>query len=203
MRARNETRNPELLRPAHHGTARISRRRLLGASGLGALGLAAAALIGCGDAGDDEARATAPNAGSVRRLRLRQRDALLAPHRPLRDSSPRLRLAPARRTPQAAAPSTAFPDELVIANEIEARDLFPWLSGFGQMLVTRQVYETLVEPRLTLAADGRGRARRVLGATAGRPRLGLPAPPGRELPQRRALDRRGGDRLLRTPPSTR
>ena len=159
MRARNETRNPELLRPAHHGTARISRRRLLGASGLGALGLAAAALIGCGAAGDDEPAPTAAPT-PARPTAAPQATATAASSTPQPTATATARASAAASTPaptatpQAAAPQAAFPDELVIANEIEAPDLLPWLSGFGQMLVTRQVYETLVEPRLTLAADG-------------------------------------------------
>jgi len=46
------------------------------------------------------------------------------------------------------------PDEFVVANEVEPADLFPWFGGFGHGLVTRQVYQTLVEPRLFVGAGG-------------------------------------------------
>lgn len=45
-------------------------------------------------------------------------------------------------------------DEIVIANEAEPADLSPWFKGFGHVLVTRQLYETLVEPRMTQLEDG-------------------------------------------------
>ena len=44
-------------------------------------------------------------------------------------------------------------DPFVVANEMEPLDLLPWFGGYGQALVTRQVYETLAEPRMTLAED--------------------------------------------------
>lgn len=43
--------------------------------------------------------------------------------------------------------------EFVVANEIEPLDLLPWFGGYGQALVTRQIYETLAEPRMTLTDD--------------------------------------------------
>jgi peptide/nickel transport system substrate-binding protein len=45
-------------------------------------------------------------------------------------------------------------DELIIANEAEPGDLYPWFKGFGHGLVVRQVYETLVEPRMSLDDNG-------------------------------------------------
>lgn len=45
-------------------------------------------------------------------------------------------------------------DEFVIANEAEPASLLPWFGGFGSALVTRQVYESLAEPRMEQAADG-------------------------------------------------
>lgn len=63
----------------------------------------------------------------------------------------------AASTPGATSTASATgttPSELVIANEAEPSDLFPWFGGFGQGLVTRQVYQTFVEPRLTLGAAG-------------------------------------------------
>ncbi|HYH11370.1 MAG TPA: ABC transporter substrate-binding protein [Thermomicrobiales bacterium] len=42
----------------------------------------------------------------------------------------------------------------MIANEAEPADLSPWFKGFGHVLVTRQLYETLVEPRMTQLQDG-------------------------------------------------
>lgn len=45
-------------------------------------------------------------------------------------------------------------DEFVIANEAEPASLLPWFGGYGPGLVTRQIYETLAEPRMELAADG-------------------------------------------------
>lgn len=44
--------------------------------------------------------------------------------------------------------------ELVIANEAEPSDLGPWFKGFGQVLITRQIYETLAETYMTQDEDG-------------------------------------------------
>jgi peptide/nickel transport system substrate-binding protein len=46
-------------------------------------------------------------------------------------------------------------DVFTIANEAEPVDLLPWFGGYGPGLVTRQIYETLAEPRMTLDADGK------------------------------------------------
>ncbi|MGI8644333.1 MAG: ABC transporter substrate-binding protein, partial [Thermomicrobiales bacterium] len=59
-------------------------------------------------------------------------------------------------TPLLQAKAVRFQDdsaEFVVANEIEPLDLLPWFGGYGQALVTRQVYETLAEPRMTLTDD--------------------------------------------------
>lgn len=42
----------------------------------------------------------------------------------------------------------------VIANEAEPASLLPWFGGFGAALVSRQIYETLVEPRMELNDAG-------------------------------------------------
>jgi peptide/nickel transport system substrate-binding protein len=55
---------------------------------------------------------------------------------------------------RAAIAQDAAGEELVIANETEPSDLYPWLKGFGHALVARQIYETLAEPRLSLDAEG-------------------------------------------------
>ena len=47
-----------------------------------------------------------------------------------------------------------LPSEFVVANEAEPDDLLPYFSGFGAMLVMRSLYETLVEVRMSLKADG-------------------------------------------------
>jgi peptide/nickel transport system substrate-binding protein len=45
-------------------------------------------------------------------------------------------------------------DAFVVANEAEPASLLPWFGGFGASLVTRQMYETLAEPRMELDANG-------------------------------------------------
>jgi len=45
-------------------------------------------------------------------------------------------------------------DEFVVANELEPSDLLPYFSSYGAVLVTRQVYQPLAEPRLTLNEQG-------------------------------------------------
>lgn len=163
MPARDELPDLETSPPTFDRTPRISRRRLLGAGGLGMLGLATAALIGCGDSGEEESattatatpRATAPPTAAPQATATATASG--APQATATATARATAAAPTpagTATPRAVAPAAEFPDELVIANELEPPDLLPWLSGFGQMLVTRQVYETLVEPRLSLAADG-------------------------------------------------
>lgn len=114
------------------GQRRLSRRAALRLGGVAGLGVAGAALIGCGD--DEESTPTATsepdgsNGGGS-------------------SASP-------TATPTETAGEPAFPDEFVVANAAEPPDLLPWFSGFEQALVTRQIYQTMIEPRLTLAADG-------------------------------------------------
>jgi len=100
----------------------LDRRSVLRGGVLSALGLAGAALLGCGD--------DATNAGS-----------------PVSASTTAL-------TTNAAVATGTTPEEFVVANEAEPSDLFPWFGGFGQGLVTRQVYQTLVEPRLFVGVNG-------------------------------------------------
>lgn len=50
--------------------------------------------------------------------------------------------------------SRSLLEEFVVANETEPTDLLPWFSGYGAGLVTRQIYQTLAEPRLTLDRSG-------------------------------------------------
>lgn len=47
-----------------------------------------------------------------------------------------------------------LPEEFVVANELEPPDLMPGFAGYGPLLVTRQLYQTLVEPRITLDEAG-------------------------------------------------
>ncbi len=107
--------------PAHSRSALVSRRAAMRGGLLAGLGLAGAALLGCGDDEEEsegsEASATAPGA------------------------SP---------SSSVAAGSSALPDEFVLANESEPADLLPWFANFGSALVTRQVYQTMWEPRLTV-----------------------------------------------------
>jgi peptide/nickel transport system substrate-binding protein len=93
--------------------------------------LAGAALVGCGDDDDGEPTAT---------------------------STPTSTPEGSTTTgPQASAAGDAsgssLPDEFIVANEGEPPDLLPWFSNFASGLITRQVYQTLWEPRLTLV-DG-------------------------------------------------
>lgn len=54
---------------------------------------------------------------------------------------------------QTDAPPT--PDEFIVANEMEPTDLYPGFGGgYGGALVIRQIYQTLVEPRMTLNDQG-------------------------------------------------
>ncbi len=104
--------------------------------GVAGLGVAGAALIGCGD--DEDPTATPTEAAG---------DATPSPTVAADNGSP-------SATPTEADAEPAFPDEFVVANAAEPADLGPWFGGFEQALVTRQIYQTLIEPRLTLAADG-------------------------------------------------
>jgi glutathione transport system substrate-binding protein len=45
--------------------------------------------------------------------------------------------------------------EFVVANEAEPTDMLPYFGGYGAGLVSRAIYETLFEPRMTLTPDGR------------------------------------------------
>lgn len=54
----------------------------------------------------------------------------------------------------AGAARQALPAELVVANELEPADLGPYHGGYPAQLVTRQVYEALVQVRMTLDATG-------------------------------------------------
>ncbi len=57
--------------------------------------------------------------------------------------------------PTAAAGSVALWDEeFVVASALEPVDLLPWFAGYDQGLITRQIYQTLVEPRLTINESG-------------------------------------------------
>src|SRR5690606_30486877 len=104
---------------------RTSRRGFLNASAVTVLGIGGAALVGCGAADSDADAATAAAESGTRA---------------------------ATRAPSAATAS-GVPDEFIVANEAEPPDLLPWFTGFGGGLVTRQVYQTMWEPRLTLV-DG-------------------------------------------------
>lgn len=44
--------------------------------------------------------------------------------------------------------------EFIVANEAEPADLLPYFGSYSQVLVTRNIYQTLVEPRMTLRDDG-------------------------------------------------
>ncbi len=83
------------------------------------------ALTGCGGDDDESAATATPAAGT--------------------DTSPATQASPTR------APR---PSEFVVANEAEPDDLLPYFSGFAQVLVLRNVYETLFEVRLEAAPDG-------------------------------------------------
>lgn len=62
----------------------------------------------------------------------------------------------ATSTTAASAPTTpALPEEFIVANELEPSDLFPAFGGgYGGALSIRQIYQTLVEPRMSMADDG-------------------------------------------------
>lgn len=92
-------------------------------AGMAGFGLAGAALVGCGDDEDappDERTAADGGASSD------------------------------GRTSTLGAPASSLPEEFILANESEPADLLPWFANFGTALVTRQVYQTMWEPRLTL-----------------------------------------------------
>lgn len=44
--------------------------------------------------------------------------------------------------------------EFVVANEAEPTDLLPFFSSYSQGLVARNIYQTLVEPRMTVKSNG-------------------------------------------------
>jgi ABC-type transport system substrate-binding protein len=62
--------------------------------------------------------------------------------------------APGATLVPASSTSKPVPSELIVANEAEPDDLLPYFSGFGAGLVMRSLYETLVEVRMSLKADG-------------------------------------------------
>ncbi len=65
------------------------------------------------------------------------------------------RSSPTAGSPAAVSPTARpLPSEFVVANEAEPDDLLPYFSGFGAGLVMRSLYETLVEVRMSLKADG-------------------------------------------------
>lgn len=81
-------------------------------------------------------------------------------HRPLGTLSRRTLLAAAAAGSSALVLASAFKtaraqdDEFVIANEVEPTDFLPYFSSYGTVLVTRQIYQPLAEPRLTLNDQG-------------------------------------------------
>jgi|GEM_PF-2204714 len=117
----------------HSFDSRVSRRRLLSGAGITGLGLAGAALIGCSE---DEASFTATPTASASGAS---------------GASATTAAVTSTSTPVAG---TQLPDEFVFANDAEPGDLGPWFGGFSAGLVTKNIYEPLVEPFLTLNADG-------------------------------------------------
>jgi peptide/nickel transport system substrate-binding protein len=115
-------------------TRRLSRRAVLRAGGLAGLGVAGAALIGCGSDDGDETATPSATSGAT---------------------SAATASGGASASPtEAAAEQPAERAEFIVANAAEPPDLLPWFGGFEAALVSRQVYQTLIEPRLTLAEDG-------------------------------------------------
>ena len=114
----------------HSFDSRVSRRRFISGAGLAGLGLAGVALVGCSE-DEESTTATATSAASA--------------------ASSATTVPTSSATPVAG---TQLPDEFIFANDSEPGDLGPWFGGFSQGLVTKNIYEPLVEPFLTLNADG-------------------------------------------------
>ena len=104
----------------------IVGRRGAAANGLG---LAGVALVGCSE-DEESTTATATSVASA--------------------ASSATTVPTSSATPVAG---TQLPDEFIFANDSEPGDLGPWFGGFSQGLVTKNIYEPLVEPFLTLNAD--------------------------------------------------
>lgn len=117
-------------------TSRVSRRRFLSVTGLTGLGLAGAALVGCGEDDDADTPSSTDSGSSA--------------------SATGTASASATTVASSATPvaGTEMPAEFVFANDAEPGDLGPWFGGFSQGLVTKNIYEPLVEPFLTLNEDG-------------------------------------------------
>lgn len=60
----------------------------------------------------------------------------------------------ASTTSSASSGKLADLTEFVVANEAEPADLLPYFGGYPQGLVTRAIYQTLVEPRMILNSKG-------------------------------------------------
>ena len=108
----------------------LSRRRMLGLLATGSAMLATSGLLlaACGE--EDEAAAGNSGSGA---------------------SS----TATAEPEESAATSEPQMPEVFIVANEVEPSDLYPgFAGGYGGALVIRQIYQTLVEPRMNMDDAG-------------------------------------------------
>lgn len=114
--------------------SRVSRRRLLSGAGVAGLGVLGAALVGCSE-DEETATATATAAASG-------------------GSGGAAATSAAATSSSTPVAGTQLPAEFVFANDAEPGDLGPWFANFSTGLVTKNIYEPLVEPFLMLNPDG-------------------------------------------------
>lgn len=113
----------------------LSRRRLLQLAAVGGATIVTSGtlLAACGEE-DSEVEASGAMAAA-----------------PQADSSP----TDSSEESAAGNEAAGLPAEFVVANELEPSDLYPGFgSGYGGALVLRQIYQTLVEPRMTVDEQG-------------------------------------------------
>lgn len=117
----------------------LSRRGFLRVAAAGAVSLSAAGLLAaCGDDAVGEEDDPDSSSGSDA-----QALAQAPPTQPLAESES-----------SETAVGGDLPAEFIVANIAEPTDLLPWFGGYETGLITRQIYQTLVEPRLTVNDQG-------------------------------------------------
>lgn len=126
--------------------SRLSRRRVMQiTAAVGASMLAGGLLAACGEDNDDDDANAASAAGAGQ-----QAD---APTATAAESDDEDTTEPQTDAAEESAPSDSG-EGFVVANTSEPADLLPWFGGYETGLITRQIYQTLVEPRMTIGESG-------------------------------------------------
>ena len=143
------------------GLGRLYGRRdalRLGLGTVAGLALASPLLAACGDDAGADPTATeaggAPGAGDPTATEpSKSVDSTATDASGLEPSATEAAVAEPSPT-EAAGGVEISSDEFVVACALEPVDLLPWFGGYDQALIMRQIYQTLVEPRLTINANG-------------------------------------------------